>query len=324
MVVPLHLLTGFLGAGKSTVLEQLLADPQGERIAVLVNEVGELGLDHHLLETVDATDVGLLASGCVCCTIGGELFSAIERVLTLAPTRIVVETTGIADPAPILHGLAAHPRLSSAVSLGGVIAVVDAERGEWLLDEPEALAQVELADRVVVSKVDLAPGRAPALRARIAERAPAADVREAAHGAVDTAWLLATGPSARLRDADGARAWLQHRPGRDHDVATRVIDFGAPVDVEALALWLRLVTQLDGDRLLRVKGIVEGRHGGALFLLQSVQHAVVPPRRLEGRPRGWQGSALVMIARGTSRATLDRWVELAHQAARGQERSPGG
>jgi G3E family GTPase len=322
--IPLHLLTGFLGAGKSTILEHVLADPAGERIAVLVNEVGDLALDHHLLETLDS-DVLLLASGCVCCTIGGELFTAIERALTLSPTRIVVETTGIAEPAPIVHGLALHPRLAPRVTLCGVIAVVDAERGELLLYEPEAQAQVELADRVVISKVDLAPTRVAALRARIARQAPAADVREVASGEVDVAWLLASGPSAQLRDATRARDWLQHHSERDHEVSTLAVDFGGPVDVAALELWLRLVTQLDGDRLLRVKGIVEGRLVDAgqqseLFVLQSVQHAVAPLRRLEMRPRGWQGSSLVLITRGASEDAIARWVELAHQAARGQAR----
>jgi G3E family GTPase len=325
MAIPLHLLTGFLGAGKSTVLSHLLTHPGGERIAVLVNEVGELALDHHLLETLEG-DVLLLSSGCVCCTIGGELFAAIERVLTLSPSRIVVETTGIADPAPILHGLANHPRLKSEVVLSGVISVVDAERGEMLLDEPEARAQVELSDRIILSKVDLAPKRVPLLRARLEAEAPAAEIREAVNGEVEAAWLLASGPSARLLDAAPAREWLRHHPGGDHRIRTRVIHFGGPVDEAALALWLRLVTQLDGDRLLRVKGIVESRETGRLFVLQSIQHSVAPLRPLEGlegRPRGWPGSSLVLISRGAPEEMVERWVGFAHLAARGQPRSAG-
>jgi G3E family GTPase len=323
MAVPLHLLTGFLGAGKSTVLQRVLTDPRGERIAVLVNEVGERALDHHLLETLDA-NVHLLASGCICCTIEGELFEAVERVLALAPTRIVVETTGIAEPAPILRGLAAHPRLAHSVDVAGVIAVVDAERGEMLLDEPEARAQVELADRVILSKTDVAPGRVAALRARVLQHAPTAEVRQAVRGEVDVAWLLSSGPSSRWRDAGGARAWLHHRPDQGHRITTRTVDFGGPVDEEALALWLRLVTQLDGDRLLRVKGVVEGVRSGACLVMQSVQHTALPPRRLDARPVGWQSSALVMIARGASDADLDRWEALAREAAKGLRRSPMG
>ncbi len=322
MPVPLHLLTGFLGAGKSTVLGHLLAHAGGERIAVLVNEVGELALDHHLLETLD-DDVLLLSSGCICCSIEGELFAALERVLALGPTRIVVETTGIAEPAPILHGLAGHPRLGTEVVLGGVISVVDAERGELLLDEPEARAQVELSDRIIVSKVDLAPSRVPSLRARLAEAAPAAEVREAANGAVEVDWLLAAGPSARLLEPASAREWLRHRPAEDHRVGSRAVHFGGPVDVEGLALWLRLVTQLDGDRLLRVKGILESRRSGRLFVLQSVQHAVAPLRPLEGRPRDWPGSSLVLIFRDAPGEAVDRWVEFAHLAARGEPWASG-
>ncbi len=317
MAVPLHLLTGFLGAGKSTVLGHLLAHPRGEGIAVLVNEAGELALDHHLLETLDE-GVLLLSSGCICCTIEGELFAAIERVLALSPSRIVVETTGIADPAPILHGLAHHPRLRKEIRVSGVISVVDAERGEMLLDEPEARAQVELSDRIVLSKVDLAPSRVAPLRTRLGQVAPAAEIREAANGEVEVDWLLAVGPSARLLDAAAGREWLRHPPGGDHRIGTRSIHFGGPVDEDALALWLRLVTQLDGDRLLRVKGILESRRSGGFFVLQSVQHAVPPLRPFEGRPRGWPGSSLVLLHRDAPGELVDRWVEFAHLAARGE------
>lgn len=318
MAVPLHLMTGFLGAGKSTVLERLLADPRGERIAVLVNEVGELALDHHLLQTIEG-DVMLLGSGCICCSIGGELLTTLERMIPLAPSRILVETTGIAEPAPILHAIDKHPRLSRELSIAGVIAVLDAVRGEILLDEPEARAQVELADRIIISKIDLAPDRVSPLRRRISQLAPLAEVREAARGEVESTWLL--GAPSRPATSSAARAWLEQHGEHAHDIHTRVVDFGEPVDVEALQLWLSLVTQLDGDQLLRVKGILERREDGALFVLQSVQHSAAPLRRLEARPEGWRGSALVLIARASSEGLMARWARLAEQAARGDRRA---
>lgn len=311
MAVPIHVLTGFLGAGKSTVLARLLAEGVGERVAVLVNEVGELAIDHHLLQTVD-DGVQVLASGCVCCTIQGELFVAIERALALGPDRIVVETTGVADPAPIVHGLGVHPRLRDAVRVEGVIAVVDAERGEIVLDSPEAHAQVEVADRVVISKVDLAPSHLPALHARLRTLAPGAAVREAAHGDVDPRWLLEARPAARVRDPSDVSRWLHHHGSA---ATTRTVTLPDRVDLDALTLALRLIVQLDGDRLLRAKGLVRDRHTGALHAVQSVQHAVFPPRPLSPPPTGWTGSAMVLIARDTPPTLLDRWDALLREAS---------
>ena len=155
-MIPLHVLTGFLGAGKTTLLSALLQDPSGERIAVLVNEVGDLAIDHHLLERIDE-DILALPSGCICCTMKSEMAEAIERVLARGPTRIVLETTGLADPAPILHGLTTDPRLTRALTIAGVIAVADAARIDGLLDtHPEVRRQLDMADRIVLTKGDLA------------------------------------------------------------------------------------------------------------------------------------------------------------------------
>lgn len=126
--VPLHVLTGFLGSGKTTLLSELLRDPQSGRIAVLVNEVGDLPLDRDLLERVDE-DVLALPSGCVCCTLRGDLHAAVRRLVALAPEHVVLETTGLADPAPLLDALSGDPALASLVQLGAVVAVVDCQIG---------------------------------------------------------------------------------------------------------------------------------------------------------------------------------------------------
>lgn len=310
MSLPLHLLTGFLGAGKSTVLARLLAVGTGERIAVLVNEVGELSIDHHLLQEVE-DGVAVLASGCVCCTIHGELFVAIERAMRLDPDRILLETTGLADPAPILKGLGDHPRLKHQAHVAGVIAVVDAERGEALLEESEAEAQVEVADRIVLSKVDLAPGRVPALRDRLSAVAPAAEVIEAVHGQVDPAWLLRERPAEGIQARAQAERWLHHGPS---STLTRTLPLPESVNAETLLLALRLIVQLDGESLLRVKGIVRDRASGQHHLIQSVQQAVFPARALDPPPQGWTGSTLVLIARESGRGLMDRWTELLIEA----------
>lgn len=307
--LPLHVLTGFLGSGKTTVLAELLRRPGGRRIAVLVNEVGDLALDAYLLppgrvERVDE-DVLALASGCICCSLRGELYEAIERVARMEPDRIVLETSGLADPAPVLHGLATDPHLACVARTAGVIAVVDALRAESLLaEQPEVRRQLELADRVVLTKADLAPQRVDGVLALLRAAAPGCEVRGAAHGRVDPTWLLEAPPLGRLRDVSDARAWLHHG---GHVAATasgeppfvaHAFETEAAGDVEALALWLRLVTQLDGPRLLRIKLLVTCSATGDAVVLQSAGRAVSPPRRLARPPEGWQGVRGVVIERG--------------------------
>ena len=321
-MVPLHILTGFLGAGKTTVLAELLRRPGGERIAVLVNEVGELSLDHHLLERVD-DGVYALPSGCVCCAIRGELPAAIERALAQRPQRIVLETTGLADPAPILHTLASDPRLSRALALAGVTAVVDAPRLERLLDdEPEVRRQLELADRIVLTKADLAPERAAAAHELLAEHAPGRSVREAVHGAVDADWLLQPTTLDGVGDAAAARVWLHHG-GDAPAFASHVVQLDAPTSVARIELWLRLVTQLDGDRLLRAKLLVECADTGAIFAVQSAGHAVHPARRLAQRPAGVRGVQAGLSERGRRPTVLQRAIAGLRDAATGRRLVPG-
>jgi G3E family GTPase len=333
-MIPLHILTGFLGTGKTTLLARLLREPGGERIAVLVNEAGEIALDHHLMEAVDE-DVLALPSGCVCCVVREDLYRALERVVALRPDRIVLETTGLADPAPILHGLASDPRLARAVRIAGVVAAADASRVvELLATQPEVPRQLELADRVALTKGDLAPARVAGALAALASAAPGCDVRAAPHGAVERAWLLAEEPLGRVRELADARAWLHHAPPgaagaagtagapgvapyRTHSVAT-----DAPARIELLELWLRLVTQIDGPRLLRIKALVECAESGEVHVLQSAQHAVSPPRRLARRPRGFGGAQVVVIERGLGEATTRALLASLRDALGARARAP--
>jgi G3E family GTPase len=304
-VVPLHIVTGFLGAGKTTVLSELLRKAGGQKIAVLVNEIGELSLDHHLLETVE-DGVLALPSGCICCALRGELAESIDKVLALRPDRIVLETTGVADPAPLLHTLAADPRLAATVRIAGVVTVVDAPRLEELLDsQPEVRRQIDLADRLVLTKGDVAPQRVAGARALLQQAAPGREVREAANGAVDPAWLLAETTLDRVADAAQASFWLHHGADgascRSHSVS---LPDAARVDL--VELWLRLVVQFDGDRMLRVKALVEDTVSGDVFAVQSAGRSVHPPRRLGQRPAGVSGVQVVLIERGLADEVLQR------------------
>lgn len=313
MSTPLHLVTGFLGAGKTTLLDRLLRT-RTERIAVLINEAGAVSLDHHLVQAVDG-DVSVLASGCVCCTVRSELAEALELTLTHRPDRIVLETTGLATPAPIVHALHTHPRLSRQLALAGVVTVVDAQRGLRLLEEqPEVAAQLELADRIVLTHLDLATAdQLSALRERLALEFPAGEQLDGE----DLGRLLAPASAQRLVDAAAASRWLSPAlPG--HDVSSRVLELPDTVDEVALELWLRLVTQLDGPRLLRIKGLVQSRSTGQWLVLQAAQHAVSPLRALEGPPRDWRGSRLVVISRGLPGPALQALGAAALSAAHGR------
>lgn len=324
MKTPTFVFTGFLGSGKTTLISALLAAPSEVRTAVLVNEVGAVALDHHLVERVEG-DVAVLASGCICCTVHGALSDSLRKVINLAPDRIVLETTGLANPAPVLHALSTDPELAARLRLGATIVAVDGLRSEPVLDaHPEARAQLQLADRVVITKTDLSTrARLDALHARVAELAPGAERLESAQGRLPPDVLLSEAPVAGLTSAARAARWLEAHPHTDHAVDTRVIELPSLVDVPAVALWLRLVTQLDGRRLLRVKGLVEDRDG-VQYVLQSAGHAVAPLRTLEARPAGWTGSRLVMISQDLEAAQLDAIEAAALSAARGERRRARG
>ncbi|MCA8949079.1 MAG: GTP-binding protein [Planctomycetes bacterium] len=297
------MLTGFLGSGKTALLRALLARTR-ERIAVLVNEVAELPIDHHLLEAVDE---GLLAlpGGCVCCTLRGDLHAAFARVVAARPDRVVLETTGLADPAPIVGAIERDPAIGGGLELGGVVAVVDCVRAETLFAEhDEFRRQLDLADRIVLTKTDLAPQREAPVRAWLAEHAPGREVRLARHGEVASDWLFA---APRFAGAGGARAWLERGAEHQHaGFSAQAVRSEHAVDVDALQLWLRLATQLDGERLLRIKAVARCARTGSRFVLQSAGRSVSPPQRLAdgGSGAAVAGAEVVVIERGMPAAAL--------------------
>src|SRR5437764_5854630 len=199
--IPVTVLTGFLGSGKTTVLNHVLKQPGMAATAVIVNEFGEIGLDHLLVESA-TEDVVLLSSGCLCCTVRGDIVNTltdlfVSRVKGRVPyfTRVVIETTGLADPAPVLHALISDPIVAARYMIDGVVTTVDAVNGAGTLDRhPEAVKQAAVADRLLLTKTDLAePVRRRAIEARLAALNPSATVVPVAHGAVDPAVLFNIG-----------------------------------------------------------------------------------------------------------------------------------
>jgi G3E family GTPase len=328
-LIPVTLLTGFLGAGKTTLLNALLKRRELADTAVLINEFGEIGLDHLLVERVDESTV-LLQSGCLCCTVRGDLSRALASVADRADAgqsirRAVIETTGLADPAPIIATLMADPFIARRYRLDGVVTLVDAATGMATLDHhAEAVKQAAVADRIVLTKADLAPDTA-ALRTRLAALNPGAPIIEAAHGVIDPAAILECGLYRPDSKAPDVARWLNeegfsaqgalhphghgdhhghghhhHHDVNRHDARIRAacFRFEKPLHWEGLATWLQMLVATRGDGLLRIKGILNLAGEDRPVAIHAVQHLFHPPARLSAWPAGDdRASRLVFILR---------------------------
>jgi len=308
--LPVTVLTGFLGSGKTTLLNHLLSHPDMAETAVLINEFGEIGLDHLLVRKVDETIV-MLNSGCLCCSVRGDMITALRDLFLKRVRgeidefrRLVIETTGLADPAPILHTLMSDPLISNHYRIDGVVTVADALHGSDTLDrQPEAVKQAAVADRIVISKTDLAPAEGlAALEARLDSINPSAPRVRGVNGQVDPADILECGlfrADAKHPDVAG---WLRdealsdaHRHDHDHHAPHDVnrhdggvrafcLTFDAPLDWDALVSGLDLLVATRGADLLRLKGIVNARHHNGPLALHGVQHVFHPPSALPEWP----------------------------------------
>lgn len=311
MKTPVILVTGFLGSGKTTLLSRLLERPELGETAVIVNELGEVGIDHHLLRRVDERTV-VLSSGCVCCVVRGDLSDELRDLLDRRDAgeiprfrRVVIETTGVARPAPIVQTLLTDPLLPHHYSLAAVVATVDGVHG---LRGPEALQQVAAADTLVVTKSDLAEqDELDALESELDRLNPAARTVRASFGEVAVELLL----SGSDRDV---REIPTESNGHTHGPRAVVLTLDHAIDWTAFAIWLTMLLHARGGEILRIKGLLDVGSEGPL-LVNCVQHAVYPPTHLDVWPDEDRRSRLVVIGHDVDRDALETSLRAFDRAA---------
>ena len=324
-MVPVNVITGFLGSGKTTLLQRLLRSAQMARTVVLINEFGDIGLDHLLIERVEESLV-LLKSGCVCCSIRDDLNAALRTLLGRRDRgeipefdRVVIETTGLADPGPILYTLLGEPILRHHFRLANVVTTVDAvNASQHLARNPEGVKQVAAADRLVITKTDLAdPARNAAVREMLRHLNPAAEVSEAAAGDIDPDRLLVEPAGALAKSARSAPrvpepevgpdpSYLQKLLRHSPSVASLSLVLDQPLDWTAFGIWLSMLLNCHGDNVLRVKGMLQVEGISAPVFINAVQHVVHPPLHLKQWPSDDHRSRLVFITRGMDHALIKR------------------
>ncbi len=342
--IPMTVITGFLGAGKTTLLNRLLKDPALKDTAVIINEFGDVGLDHLLVEYVD-DNVMLLQSGCLCCTMRGDLVDALETLLRdldnkrCSFKRLVLETTGLADPAPVLHTAMVHPYLVMRYRLDGVVTLVDAVNGGATLDaHVEAVKQAAVADRIVLSKTDLVSDQAALdnLITRLRALNPAAPILDAAKGEATPKNLLECGLYDPERKNPDVKKWLReeayadphahadhhhgHDHGHDHAALDRnrhdehirsfALTTNQAIPAGAFHMFIDLLRSLHGPNLLRLKGIVKlAETPDRPIVIHAVQHVFHPFSQLERWPDDDRRTRIVFITRDISERAVREMFE---------------
>lgn len=343
--IPVTLLTGFLGSGKTTLLKRILADERFHDTAVVINEFGEIGLDGLMIETSE-DQVMEMTSGCLCCTIRGDIRETLlnlhgrrEQGEIPAFKRLIVETTGLADPAPVIHTLMSDPRLDRRYMLGGIVVSIDAVYGADTLERhAECLKQAAVADRIVVTKTDLindpfSKADLDKLITKLRGINPGARILISAESTFDLGSLFDTSlydPATKSMDvlkwlnaeAQSEETEHHHHHGHEHDehahdvtrhgtdIRSFTLTMDKPVSIETIGSALEALTATQGERLLRMKGIVNvSDRPGRPLIMHGVQHIFHEPVWLEHWPDDNHQTRLVFITHGIERETLQQFFK---------------
>ena len=326
--IPVTLLTGFLGSGKTTLLNQLLARPEMKDSAVIINELGSAGLDHILATQVDSEHIAdntvLLSSGCVCCTLKNELADTMrdlffKRALQAIPqfNRLVIETTGMADPGPILGNLMNEPVIESVFRLDAVVVTIDSEYGlQQLATHAEARKQAAVADVLLLTKTDLAtPEQLSVLKEKLIEINPGATQHKIQHGQIEPDYIIDVG----LFDPTGKRAepqrWLRAPvkassmlKNQHDDISSFTITLPSPINWRDLKPVILKLCQTHGEKLLRLKGIIHAADLDHPLAIHAVHFTPYPPTELEGWAEDEPTNRIVLIGKGLDEAAIRKML----------------
>ena len=322
---PVSIITGFLGSGKTTLLNHVLADPAMAGAAVIINEFGEIGLDHLLIATPNENTV-LLSSGCICCTVRGDLVDTLrdldaKRIAGGVPpfNRVLIETTGLADPVPIIQTVIADEKIAPRFEMDGVITLVDAVNGMSQLDhQPQAVKQAAIADRLLITKTDIAEApQTNVLLERLIQLSPGVPMQTALQGKIDPACLFGVALNAGARGSEVAR-WLRDKavtdiaysPVREHDdqIRSHCLYLDEPVSRMGMTAWLTAIASLRGASLLRVKALLNVE--GEPVVVHAVQTLIHEPITLAQWPDEDRCSRLVFITRDMARADIEATLDM--------------
>ena len=345
--IPVTLLTGFLGAGKTTLLNHLIRDPEAGRIAVIMNEFGKVGLDHDLIEESTEETI-LMQSGCLCCTFRGDISKTLNSLMErrnageLAFDRVVIETTGIADPAPILHTLVVDDLIAANYRMDGVVTAADAATGSNTLDmHEEAVNQIAIAEVIVVTKADLVSLEdLAAYEQRLAGLNSSASIIHAKNGEIPTGALFDLTPLKNGANASDIARWLgkatfqgTHNSNHDaiettplarHDrqINSSSFEVEAPISSGLFDLWLDTLIAYKGPDILRIKGIVHVEGAECPFVFHGVQHIFDPPVPLRNWNKDDKTSRITVIARDMTNEDLKASLRLLNMRPNGSTYSP--
>lgn len=315
---PVSVVTGFLGSGKTTLINRLLKRPDMNRVAVIVNEFGEQAVDNDLVE-VSSEQMMLLNNGCLCCVLRGDLQETLRDLYVkrrngdiIDFTRVIIETTGLADPAPVMQTLMTDEMLQENYRLDCVVTLADAVNGlEQLETMEEPVKQAALADRIVITKSDLAGEAATAkLEARLRELNPQAPIRRALNGEIDLAFLIDVGLRNMKGKLEDIERWMGepdehgHRHSHDSKVQSFTLRYTEPMSWALFSQTMEVLSALRGSDMLRVKGLVNVADHKGPMVVQGVQHLFHPPIELEAWPSTDHSTRIVFITRGIPRETV--------------------